>query len=331
MADNREFNDILDECLESLLVNGRTIEQCLERFPAQAEELRPLLETFIASRQAVNIQPGAEFRDRARNQLQMAFQDMEPEKGRSFLNLDWLRQPQWATAAIALVILIAGGGTVAAAGSSMPDQFLYPVKRAAEQAQLVFTFSELGKAELHAHLADRRVTEIVYLVDSNKPEDIAGTAETLNTHLDQIVLLSSGKSVATVALAPAPSSTPAPRVESAEPEMAVERAEEAVAEMAVDNTAESEEALPAKEADAPEAAPIVEAPLPTRPGGIEAESVEPDDPWYLLMQSLSEKAGINIERLRALLDTVPESARPALLGAIAVSESGYLKALESLR
>ncbi len=314
MVNNREFNDILDKCLESLLVNGGTIELCLERFPAQADELRPLLETFIAGQQAVNIQPGAEFRDRARNQLQKAFQDMEMEKSRSFFSLDWLRQPQWATAAIALVILIAGGGTVAAAGNSMPDQFLYPVKRGTEQAQLAFTFSELGKAELHARLADRRVTEIVYLVDNNQPEYIASTAETLNTHLDQIALLSSGKSVATVAMAPAP------RVEEAEMEMAVEEAEEVVVEMAAGETTESEEAPL-----------IVEVPSPAQTGGIDRESVEPDDPWYLLMQSLSEKAGINIERLRALLDTVPESARPALLEAIAVSESGYLKALESLR
>ncbi len=330
MANNKEFNDILDKCLENLLVNDGTIELCLERFPTQAEELRPLLETFMASQQAVNIQPGAEFRDRARSQLKTAFQDMELEKGRSFFNLDWLRQPQWVTAAIAAVILLAGGGTVAAAGSSMPDQFLYPVKRASEQVQLGFTFSEVGKAELHAHLADKRVTEIVYLVDNNKPEAIAGTAETLNTHLNQIILLSSGKSVASVAMAPMVERAE-PAVEEAEMEMAVVVEEEAVAEMTVQEAAESKEAPPAEGAEVPEIALTSEEALPGRDVGIDTEPANPDDPWYLLMQSVAEKAGINIERLRALLDSVPESARPALLKAIAVSERGYLKALESLR
>ena len=36
------------------------------------------------------------------------------------------------------------------------------------------------------------------------------------------------------------------------------------------------------------------------------------------------------DQLYELLDKVPESARPALLRAISVSEDGYMKALESL-
>ena len=341
MADNKNFNDILDQCLESLLITGGTVELCLEQFPAQADELRPLLETFIAGREAVEIQPSPEFRDKARNQLQAAFQDIKTEKNQSFFSFNWLKQPQWATAAIALVILIAGGGAVTAAGGSMPGQALYPVKIVSEQVQLALTFSTLGKAELHAQLADKRVTEIVYLADNNRPGEIADTAESLNTHLDQIVVLSSGKEVASLATAP----MPAPMVEEAAPAAGVaeladtkEVQPEVAQDGAMDDSAETEEAAPpqlaltSETADVPEMAVTSEETLPVgRGGGIDTESGVSDDPWQILLRSVAEKAGMNLERLRALLDTVPESARPALLRAIAASEEVYFRAIESLR
>ena len=58
MRKSREFDNILDECLESLLTEGATIEQCLQRFPKYADELKPLLETALAARKVSAIQPG---------------------------------------------------------------------------------------------------------------------------------------------------------------------------------------------------------------------------------------------------------------------------------
>ncbi|MDP3878948.1 MAG: hypothetical protein Q8Q07_01410, partial [Dehalococcoidales bacterium] len=49
-----------------------------------------------------------------------------------------------------------------------------------------------------------------------------------------------------------------------------------------------------------------------------------------LKGTIESQAADHPARLRALLEKVPESARPALLRAIAVSESGYERALESL-
>ena len=34
--ESREFDNILDECLERLLVKGETIEQCLQSYPEHA-------------------------------------------------------------------------------------------------------------------------------------------------------------------------------------------------------------------------------------------------------------------------------------------------------
>ena len=75
MRKSREFDNILDECLERLLVNGETIEQCLQSFPRDADELKPLLETALTTRQVSAIQARPEFRAKARHQLYSAFQE----------------------------------------------------------------------------------------------------------------------------------------------------------------------------------------------------------------------------------------------------------------
>ena len=147
MKADKKFDDILDECLERLLVGGETIEQCLQRYPEQAQELEPLLQTALEAKKASAIQPRDEFKARARYQFGSALQDTASRKGRPFFG--WL--PQWATVAtIVLVLLLAGGGTLVVASNSMPDSPLYSLKLAAEEAQLVLTPSEIGRVRLCA-------------------------------------------------------------------------------------------------------------------------------------------------------------------------------------
>jgi len=187
MEKEKEFNNILDECLEQLLVKGETIEQCLSSYPEYAAELEPLLHTAVATKTALDIQPRPEFKSQARYEFRLALQKVEPKRRLPFLG--W--QPRWAIAMVViLVVLLGGGGTVAAAGNSMPDSFLYPVKLATEQVRLKLTPSDMGKAELYAELADRRVAEIVDMVNKGKPEQVELTAERLNNHLALIASLS---------------------------------------------------------------------------------------------------------------------------------------------
>ena len=186
MKKGKEFNDILNECLEHLLVKGETIEQCLASYPDQAAELEPLLQTALATKEATAILPSPEFRARARYQFHSALQAIESKRKLSLFG--W--RPQWVTvAAIALALLLAGGGTVAAAGNSMPDTPLYPVKLAMEQVRLTLTPSALGKAELYARLADKRVAEIIQMVNKSDPRRVEQTAQRLDRHLAQIASL----------------------------------------------------------------------------------------------------------------------------------------------
>ena len=91
MGNNKEFDNILNECLESLLTGGETIEQCLAQYPEQALELRPLLETALAARKVSSIQPRPEFKSRARYQFRAALQmAMATIGGAQVLRLDHL-------------------------------------------------------------------------------------------------------------------------------------------------------------------------------------------------------------------------------------------------
>ncbi|MFC1957815.1 DUF5667 domain-containing protein [Chloroflexota bacterium] len=318
MKNSREFDNVLDECLERLLFKGETLDQCLQSFPAHADELKSLLETALAARQASAIQPRPEFREKARAQFHSALRDMESKRSRSFFSWNW--QPRWAmVTAVVLVLVLGGSGIVAAAGGSMPDEPLYAVKLATEQVRLVFTPSALDKAELYASLADKRVLEIVSMAGKNKPERIERTTRRLDDYLTKIAALSSAQEVTGgVAMAPAPRA-------ASVPEKALEAEEALPVEEAL-----VAPALTAKEAPVSEEAPVfAEASLPESAEGARDVRIKASD-RASLKATVRRDADINSARLRALLETVPPSARPALLRAIAVSETGYQKALESL-
>ena len=76
MKKSREFDNILDECLERLLLKGETVEQCLASYPEQAAELEPLLHTALITKKASAIEPRHEFRARARYQFDSALREM---------------------------------------------------------------------------------------------------------------------------------------------------------------------------------------------------------------------------------------------------------------
>ena len=277
MKTNKEFDDILNECLERLLVGGETIEQCLQSYPEQAAALKPLLETALIAKKALAIQPRAEFKARARYQFRSALQEIASRRSRPF----WGWFPRWATVAtIVLVLLLVGGGTVVAAGNSMPDNTLYPVKLATEQVRLVLTPSQIGKARLCAELADRRVAEIVYMANKGDARQVELITQRLDERLAMLAVL----------------------------------------------------ALAQKAGEAPRVlapAPAEEAPPPGEAWGGEDVSPQAGNRAQL-RNTVAHYAADHPAALRAMLDKVPESAKPALRQAIEVSVAGYQKALEAL-
>ena len=71
-GNNKEFESILARCLEQLLDGQATLNECLESYPEYAGELKPLLETAIATHRAVQVAPRPEFKMRARYRFREA-------------------------------------------------------------------------------------------------------------------------------------------------------------------------------------------------------------------------------------------------------------------
>jgi hypothetical protein len=305
---NKEFDNILDDCLERLLVKGESLEQCLERYPAQADELKPLLETALVASEASAIQPRPDFRARARYQFHSALKEMAAGKSRS----SWGWFPRWATVvAVVLVLVLAGGGTVLAADSSMPDSPLYSVKLATEQMRLALTPSQMGKARLCAELADRRVVEIAYMADKGDAQQVELITQRLDDKLDLLVVLVGGEKAAEpgMLMVPAPTTPPATTSPTAPPPPTTEA-----------TPPPAEETVP----------PVTAVPQEGRGWGGVDESTQNGNRAQL-RDTLIRDAALNRAVLLDVLDEAPEWARDALRRALEVSEDGYEQALEALK
>ncbi|MDH5695484.1 MAG: DUF5667 domain-containing protein [Dehalococcoidia bacterium] len=282
MKTSKEFDNVLDECLERVLVKGETIEQCLQSYPEQAAELEPLLQTALVAKKASAIQPRAEFKARARYQFHSALQEAASRRSRPLFG--WF--PQWATVVtIVLVLMLVGGGTVVAADNSMPDELLYPVKLETERVWLILTPSDIGKAQLCARLADRRVAEIIYMANKGDAQQVELIAQRLDKRLVMLAVLASAVQA------------------------------EGVPEMLA----------PAPAEEAPPPAP----PAPGKARGSRDVYALTDNRAKLRM-TVAHYAANHPQALRTVLEKAPESAKPALRRAIAVSEAGYKRALEAL-
>lgn len=322
------FNDVLDECLKRLLLGNETIEQCLQRFPQHAAELKPLLETVLATRQATAVRPRPEFRKLARQRFNSAVREAGVKKARPPFRLAW--HSGWAVAvSVILIAVLGGGGTVVAASGSMPDSPLYPVKRATEQVQLALTFSDLSKAELHARLADKRVSEIIYLSENDKPEKLDKVSDRLNEHLSEISLLAAVPGqVSTLAVAPlaeraiAPSESPAPVVPAPPVPTLAQQSDVPGRGPAVEKAAP---AAQDKKASTGNASSVKE----NKNSGTENSSK--DDRRTKLKTTVVSQSEVNIARLKAQLETAPESAKPALKKALALAEAEYKKTIDALK
>jgi hypothetical protein len=305
---DKEFENILDECLERIVLKGETLEQCLERYPEQADELKPLLETVLAVKEASAVEPRPDFKARARYQFRSALGEKAAPKRRPFFG--WL--PRWATAlSIVLVVLLAGGGTVVAAANSMPDSILYPVKLATEEVRLAFTPSQLGKARLCSDFADERVAEIIYMAEKGDAHQVELITERLDDRLEMLVVLVS--------------------------DLEADNLKDGDAMLSVTSGGEEAVVPPAEAAEPTEPPPEPTEPVPPavvqeEGGGLwVGEGRGQAQSEAALIMDVFYAAANNPAVLRAILDDVPESVRDALLEAIAVSEAGYQEILKALQ
>ena len=163
--------DIVEECIE-LLRQGRSLEDCLEQYPEEAEELEPVLRNAISIRSDLASDLPVAARTRMRGRV-MAAWDRQHQPKRWNLTIPSL-SPVWAlfngrtlfprtafAAAILVVALFFGGlGTNTAAANSVPGDTLYPVKELREGVQLWFARSPEAKVEMYTSFVKERVAEV---------------------------------------------------------------------------------------------------------------------------------------------------------------------------
>ncbi|AQX73600.1 DUF5667 domain-containing protein [Dehalococcoides mccartyi] len=181
-----EFNNILNECLDRILINGQDLESCLRLYPDQAVELAPLLKTAIGiERVAGRCTPSPVFKARARYEFMSALKESKHKKGFFGWRLNWAT----GLASALMFLFVSGGGVAVAASGSMPDSPLYGVKLATEELWLNFSFGEEGKINAMNQIADRRVAEIIYLADTDQVNLLRQTNDKLNSALSVMASL----------------------------------------------------------------------------------------------------------------------------------------------
>ncbi len=192
---NDQFQQVLDACLDHVLLKGDSVEACLSRYPEHSTELEPLLRLALDTRQTLAFTPSGAAKDRARITLQEGISQREARRHRQrpwhlFKGFSgrFTGPYRWAasTAAALLLVVVGGTGIVAASSSSLPDQPLYPVKRTVEQARLTFTFNGHAKARLYAVFADRRVDEMAIMATKGSQEHVERLAADMDRNLRQI-------------------------------------------------------------------------------------------------------------------------------------------------
>ncbi|MDP2920379.1 MAG: DUF5667 domain-containing protein [Dehalococcoidia bacterium] len=316
MAKYNRFDNILDACLEDLLTGKGTVEQCLQKYPGQAEALEPLLRTALSVRRTVEIKPTPEMIAHGRYHLQLKMAETgKPKHGRF---LSW--QPRWAVAVMAvLLVFLMGSGAVLAANGSMPGNPLYPVKIATENLRVKLSGSEVEKAALLTTYADRRVKELLNVLASDKPdpEKVEAIAARYNDHLVKA--------------------------------SAITRDEQTVAGKALMMTATAE-TTPSTELAAPAAVPAITATPKVSQGGTKAPAAEAftqdreaapqlaatraedDGEKDKLRKLLIYYGDLHPQELEKLLesDKVPEKAKPAIRRMIQDAKSASKQAQKDL-
>lgn len=331
MRKREKLDNILNECLERVLLAGESVEECLQSYPDYAEELRPLLDTVLSARQVSDIEPRAEFKSRARYEFQQALREKAEKKSRGWFS--W--QPAWSAVVASIVtFILVSGVTVGAAGNSMPDQPLYPVKLATEQLQLTITRSPLSKAELYVRLADKRVAEIVYLASKDKSEEIESVTRRLDTNLEKIAVLSMAPGAREDRGDVTPAKPEAIQEPPPRPGLMLAPAEPPEGQAPPSEAAPRRPALSERTPlKAPSQQPGSRVEPPTEKTDEEAISIE-------RLQQIKDRAKLraviaryaenHTDKLRKALKNAPPSVKQALLRAIAVSEARYKEADKAL-
>jgi len=175
------FESILDESISALQA-GVPIEDILAEVPDYAAELRPLLyaATVLADPDPEMLPEERKSALRTQYIAQAAELAYTPpplsQRIKSFFRLVGKRLTRRAvlndlvtiTITVTLTLIMTALVLAFAAGSSIPGDLLYGIKRGSENVQLIFTFNQDQRVALQEKFNERRLSEIDQLIEQNR-------------------------------------------------------------------------------------------------------------------------------------------------------------------
>jgi hypothetical protein len=168
-----KIEEVFARLLEEL-EQGKSIQDCLRRYPDLADELEPMLRLALEIERLPEPQPDVQHVRETADKVRRQFS----RRGRAQKRVSFKPLFRWhpaliRTAAAVCVIFFFSWTTVLLSAKSLPGEPLYGVKRLGEKIQYFFAVAPQGKAELHIVFADKRTDEFVHTFKPGEPLDEA--------------------------------------------------------------------------------------------------------------------------------------------------------------
>lgn len=179
--DEYKFDDVLEKCLELVRERKATVEECLECYPDLREKLEPLLRTALVLEATPKVEPVSKFKSAARMRLMQKAGLPLPVVKRKVRPSRMLMR----VTAVSLAFLLILSGVAAASTNSMPDSFLYPLKRAIERVRLVTASTNKSRALAHLSFAEERLGEAREMAKVRKTELVQRTLRDMNWETEE--------------------------------------------------------------------------------------------------------------------------------------------------
>jgi hypothetical protein len=185
MANERRLAQELEACLEGLRA-GRTLDDLLSTYPADARSLKELLNVASRLQDLPEAIPTIAFRGAARARF------LDRIEARDTHRASLRPHPvHWRTAfalsilAVFLVSLFVGGGLTVASAEALPGDPLYGIKVTGEEVVLALPRAPGSRAELELTYADRRLSEILALAARGRLSESAQPLSSASNDLER--------------------------------------------------------------------------------------------------------------------------------------------------
>jgi hypothetical protein len=195
------FASRLADCLENLKRGESNVQECLQKYPQDSEELEKLLELAIVLEDLPVQLPDENFEKAARARLLHSAAELSEDRVisrvKSFISsvVTSPTRPVMKLGLLAvMLVFLLGSSLVFASAKAMPGDFLYPAKIFFEDARLMITGDE-KETDLQIDLASERVKEVDRLVQEQHYDDIEAVVERYVRHVDKMTESVTSKSI----------------------------------------------------------------------------------------------------------------------------------------